>query len=136
MGAANYRWTFMIPLSGVNSLSAEQWLRHVWEDAPRALRVFLRFGWRFGLGLRLGPADESHILGWRIGAHSDAFVVVSAKSRILTAQNTLSVSSGGVRWQTDVRYQHLIGRLVWVPASLLHQRIVPWCVRRSIRSGD
>lgn len=131
---ADYRWTSSIPVSRINSASAEPLLRHVWEDAPVAVRMFLRFGWRFGLGLRLGPADSSHVLGWRIDASRDEIVVVSARSPILYAQNRLSIGDGVIRWQTDVRYEHLIGRLVWMPAALLHQRIVPWSVRRTLRA--
>jgi hypothetical protein len=96
--------------------------------------MFLRFGWRFGLGLRLGPADPSHVLGWRIDAMTDTAIVVSARSRILSATNTLTTEHNLIRWQTEVRYHHPISHLVWPAAALLHRRIVPWSVRRTIRS--
>ncbi|MCU1388314.1 MAG: hypothetical protein JWL72_1652, partial [Ilumatobacteraceae bacterium] len=58
----------------------------------------------------------------------------SARSPIISAQNTLTTVDGLIRWRTDVRYEHFIGRLIWLPAAVLHQRIVPWSVRRTIRS--
>ncbi|HQZ34986.1 MAG TPA: hypothetical protein PK020_11205 [Ilumatobacteraceae bacterium] len=134
IGVADYRWTDATRSTGADAFTAELWLRHIWEDAPKAVRVFLRCGWRFGLGLRLGPADRSHVLGWRIDGTSDAAVTVSAKSRILSAQNTITVSDDLICWQTVVHYERLIGRLLWLPASLLHQLIVPWSVRRAVRS--
>jgi hypothetical protein len=134
VGAANYCWTYTTHAPSADRLTAELWLRHIWEDGPKSVRVFLRLGWRFGLGLRLGPADSSHVLGWGIDATTNTTVAVSAKSPILRAQNTLIASGDLIRWQTDVYYENLMGRLIWRPASLLHQRIVPWSVRRSIRS--
>ena len=133
-GAADYRWTFTTSTHEAEAMTPEMWLRAVWEDAPTVMRVFLRFGWRVGLGLRLGPADSSHVLGWHIDASTDALVVVSARSPILSATNTLVARGDVLEWQTDVRFEHVIGRIVWFPASLLHQRIVPWSVRRSVRS--
>jgi hypothetical protein len=133
-GAADYRWEQSASGSGLGALTAEQWLRRVWEGAPTGQRAFLRFGWRFGLGLRLGPADPLHVLGWHIDANTDRTVVVSASSRILTATNALTVEDASIRWRTDVRYRNCVGRLVWFPAAFLHQRIVPWSVRRTTRS--
>ncbi|MEO7371157.1 MAG: hypothetical protein ABIZ69_09850 [Ilumatobacteraceae bacterium] len=133
-GADNYLWTCTVHGAGLATMTAEEWLRGVWEDAPRASRMFLRVGWRFGLGLRLGPADPSHVLGWHIDASTDQVVVVSATSFILSATNTLTVEDDLIRWQTDVSHGHVIGRLVWRAAALVHQRFVPWSVRRAIRS--
>jgi hypothetical protein len=133
-GAADYRWTHTVRGAGLAALTGEQWLRRAWEDAPSGLRVFLRFGWRFGLGLRLGPADPSHVLGWHIDACTGRTVEVSASSRILSATNTLTVEDDSICWQTDIRYRNVVGRLVWPLAALLHQRIVPWSLRRTVRS--
>lgn len=131
-GASNYHWTYTARGGGVGAVTAEQWLRRVWEDAPTVLRIFLRFGWRFGLGLRLGRADPAHVLGWHIDSKTDSAVVVSASSRILSATNTLTVEGDVIRWQTDVCFDSVFARLAWPPAALLHQRIVPWSVRRTI----
>src|SRR4051812_47227226 len=47
--------------------SSEQWGRAAWEGAPAPLRWFILAGWRFVLGLRLGPGHSAdHILGWQI----------------------------------------------------------------------
>ncbi len=133
ISAVDYHWTDTERGEGLSALSAEQWLRRVWEDAPPGLRVFLRFGWRFGLGLRLGPSDDvSYVVGWHIDSSTDRTVVVSASSRILSATNTLTAEDDMIRWETDVRFVHIVGRLVWPLAALLHQRIVPWSVRRAI----
>jgi hypothetical protein len=132
--AVDYHWTCTVSGEGLEAVTAEQWLRRVWEDAPTGLRVFLRLGWRFGLGLRLGPADPSHVLGWLIDSSTATTVVVSATSRILDATNTVTTDGDVIRWQTDVRYANGIGRLLWPPAALVHQRMVPWSVRRTIRS--
>ncbi len=133
-GVAAYHWIFIASGTDLSARTAEQWLRSVWEDAPTALRLALRFGWRFGLGLRLGPAGSAHVLGWHIDEKTDSTVVVSARSRILSATNTLTAESNSISWQTDVRYLNCLGRMVWLPAAWVHQRIVPWSVRRTIRS--
>lgn len=135
-GAPDYQWTCTVHADALGVVTAEQWLRRVWEEAPTGLRVFLRFGWRFGLGLHLGPAGPSHVLGWHIDSSTATTVVVSAKSRILSATNTVTAEDDAIRWQTEVRYSHVIGRILWPPAALVHQRIVPWSVRRTIRSRN
>jgi hypothetical protein len=130
--AADYHWAHTERGESLGAATAEQWLRRVWEESPTVLRVFLRFGWRFGLGLRLGPADPSHVLGWHIDSSTPTAVVVSASSRILAATNTVTAEDDVIRWQTDVRYESVVGRLLWPLAALVHQRIVPWSVRRTI----
>jgi hypothetical protein len=131
---ADYRWTCEVHTTDAQAVTAEWWLRAIWEGAPTALRWFLRCGWQLGLGLRLGPPDASHILGWHIKENTGKRVSVEARSRIVNASNTLTTFDDRIRWATEVGFENVLGRLVWAPARVIHQQLIPWSVRRAIRS--
>lgn len=117
------------------ALSAEEWLRAAWEDGPRHLRVVLPLAWRYGLGLRLGStSDADRILGWHVSASSPTSVTVTADSRVLSAENVVTLDRTSLRWRTAVDYKNVLGRMVWSPTSVVHQWLVPRSLRRAM--GD
>ena len=63
----DYTDSFEAPIATANDRTPEQWARAVFEHAPRPVRRLLVSGFRYGLGLRLGPRPSpEHVLGWEI----------------------------------------------------------------------
>ena len=131
---ADYEWSHEMSISTLDERTAEDWLRATWEDGPRPLRILLPFAWRYGLGLRLGSrSDPSRILGWHVAAAAPHLVTVDADSRIMRAENSVHVDRGTLRWHTVVDRKNLAGRVLWAPAGVVHQWLVPRLLRRAIR---
>ena len=94
------------------------------------MRWFIVAGWRFVLGLRLGPRNSpDHILGWRIVERRPDETVCQLRSWFLDAYNTFRLDGGQLVWSTLVVYERPLARLVWPPASLLHRPLVRIALR-------
>ncbi|MEP6625814.1 MAG: hypothetical protein ABJC79_15300 [Acidimicrobiia bacterium] len=131
---ARYEWSYEESINGATDLTAEQWLRVTWEGAPRPLRGFLPLAWKFGLGLRLGSsADPARVLGWLVARSDRDLVTIVADSWMISAENSVSRDGDRLRWQTIVTYKNVIGRTVWMPARLVHQRLIRLMMGRAIR---
>ena len=129
----DYEWTTETSVSGVAGVTPEQWLRAIWEGGPKLLRVVLPVAWKFGLGLRLGSTgDTTRILGWRIVATNPNRVTVAADSRLMVAENTVTVDDGTLQWRTNVNYTNFVGRAMWIPGRVIHQLLVPPTMRRAV----
>ncbi|MBV9952494.1 MAG: DUF2867 domain-containing protein [Acidimicrobiia bacterium] len=129
---ADFACAYEVDISPEDGRSPEQWARAAWEDSPSALRWFMRTGWRFVLGFRLGPrASPDHILGWPIVDRPPDEVVCRLRSGLLDAHNTFRRLDGVLVWSTFVRYEKPMARLVWMPASVLHRHIVRLALRRA-----
>jgi hypothetical protein len=112
--------------------SAEQWARATFEGAPRELRAFIVAGWIAVLGLRLAPrSSPDHVLGWTIATNEPDRVIIEAPFRFGTAHNLLSLEGSRVLFATFVRYEKRGGRIVWLSAAPLHQRIIPYLLGRA-----
>lgn len=130
----SYAWSFETSIEGASNLAAEDWLREVWEQGPRFLRVFLPLAWKYGLGLRLGPtSDTTRILGWHIAGSSPNVVTVEADSPLMRAENSVTVDEQRIQWNTVVTHKNLIGRVLWMPAQVIHQWLIPQSLRRAVR---
>jgi hypothetical protein len=125
-----YKDAFAIDLASA-APSAEGWARSVFEGAPVAVRWFMVVGWRFGLGLRLGPRTPEYVLGWRITGRDANSLTLEQKSWLLTAQLVCWTGNQGSMQATFVRYDSPAARWLWPTASLLHRRIVPYLLRRA-----
>jgi hypothetical protein len=124
--APDYEISFELSIGSADVRTAEGWARACFEHAPCPVRWFLVGGWRFGLGLRLGPKPStSHVLGWRIMTSSAEVVILEARSRLMTAHNLLEVRDDRVVLTTFVRYEQRAARSMWSAASPLHRFIVP-----------
>jgi len=129
---SDYCGGFAIDLPSRNEGSTEQWARTILEGAPVALRWFIVAGWRFVLGLRLGPRHSTeHILGWRITRRLHDETVLEVRSAFLTAHLVFDRDGSRLVWSTFVRYDRRIAALIWPPVSLLHRRIVPYTLARA-----
>jgi hypothetical protein len=131
---AQYASAFLLSDPRPRDLTPEQWARGAFEDPPRLWRWVLNVGWRFGLGLRLGPSNSRHhVAGWPIAASDAGSIVLAADSRILTARDVFVVSDAGVTWVTIVRFDRPMARIVWGLAAPVHHLTVPWLFRRPSR---
>jgi hypothetical protein len=54
---------------------------------------------------------------------------------LLSAENTFCTADGRVVWSTFVRYNGLLGRLVWPPLALVHRALVALLLRRAASQG-
>lgn len=126
---ADYAISFALDTSGpgpIPTLTAEDWARAVFEKCPLPVRSFLIVGWRFGLGLRLGPRPSSdHVLGWSLLSTTTDTAVIGVTSWLLTAHNVIEVTESQIRLTTIVRYDQAIARPIWTMASQLHRLAVP-----------
>ncbi|HXQ00155.1 MAG TPA: hypothetical protein VN845_08840 [Solirubrobacteraceae bacterium] len=112
-------------------MSAEQWARATWEDAPTIVRWFQMLGWRFVLGLRLAPRrslpgrSPENVLGWRMLDDRPDTVTLQARSALITGHNVVIVQESTVLWTTLVRYEQPIARPIWRLVELVHRIVLP-----------
>ncbi|HEX5265366.1 MAG TPA: DUF2867 domain-containing protein [Acidimicrobiales bacterium] len=132
VGEANFACAYAVDIAADDDRTSEEWAREAWEGAPAPMRWFMVLGWRFVLGLRLGPRGSmDHILGWRIVASRPDATACELRSRFLQAYNTFVKDSGRLVWSTLVFYERLSARLIWPPVSLLHRPLVRMALRRA-----
>lgn len=116
--------------------TAEQWIRAVFEGAPRPARLFLVAGWRGALRLRLGRLrDSDHVLGWRIEGADTRLIRLSAPSPMLAAELLLSATDTTAILTTSVSFTRRPARLLWAMALPIHRRIVPYLMWRASRTS-
>src|SRR4249919_849628 len=86
VGAEPRHWDYAdaFECASTESRPAEQWARATLEHGPRALLLFVGFGWRYVLRLRLGPTNsEQHVAGWPIVLRTAETVVLEVESGML-----------------------------------------------------
>ncbi|MCM3925080.1 hypothetical protein ND748_25865 [Frankia sp. AiPs1] len=115
---------------------AEGWIRAVLEGAPAPVRWFLRAGWQFGLGLRLGPVSSPrHVLGWPIVAREPNVVRLATDSPLVSAELVLRVRPAAISLTTSVTFTRRAARLLWTAALPLHRLSVPRLLRRAVAAS-
>ncbi|HZS79281.1 MAG TPA: DUF2867 domain-containing protein [Ktedonobacteraceae bacterium] len=125
--STDYRVTFEVPISKMDTRTAEQWVRAIFEDAPRPVRWFLLLGWRGVLGLRLGPrASPDHILGWQIVSRDPREVRLELHSALMKFQQTWHLSNSTAVWSTIVSYKKPLARPLWAVVGVIHRQMVPY----------
>ena len=83
----------------------------MFEEAPALLRPILVFGWRVGLGLRLGPQrSPDYVLGWSMTGAGPDTVTLEAESRLLRARDVVVVDESSVTWVTRVWFERPVAR--------------------------
>ena len=134
----DYTDAFEADTSSARPRSPEQWARATFEDAPAAMRWFLRASWRAGLGLRLGPRrSPDHVLGWRILDRATDSVTLEVRSWFLHCHLVFWLDGTKLLFSTSIRYKRKIGAVIWPPASILHRRIVPYALQHAVsRAGS
>ena len=130
--SADFACAYAVEIRPGDGRSSEQWARVAWEGASAPMRWFIVAGWRFVLGLRLGPRNSpDYILGWQIVERRPDETVCRLQSWFLHAYNTFRLDGGRLVWSTLVVYERPIARLVWPPVSLLHRPMVRIALRRA-----
>lgn len=128
----DYRVAFEVPTDRTDTRTPEQWARAVFESAPRPVRWFLLLGWRWVLGLRLGPRSSSdHVLGWRIAETAPEAVRLELRSALMTTQLILRVASSKAVLTTHVYYTRRLAHPLWAAVSLIHQQMIPYLLGRA-----
>ncbi len=127
LAGADRAIVYELAAGDARSMSAEQWARATWEGAPTIVRWFLRFGWRFFVGLQLAPGrSPTHVLGWRIVDDRPDTVTLQAPSALITGHNVVIVQESSVLWTTLVRYEQPIARPIWRLVELVHRIVLPY----------
>ncbi|MFB9831369.1 DUF2867 domain-containing protein [Actinoallomurus acaciae] len=130
----DYASSFEISTPQADARSPEQWARALFEEAPRALRLFLVFGWRTALGLRLGPRPSAdHVLGWRIIATTSDATVLALDSPLITGHNVLEIKDSRILFSTFVRYEHWAAKAIWAMVAPIHHKTIPFLLRHATR---
>jgi hypothetical protein len=134
-GRSDYASAFRLSTARARNRTPELWARAVFEQAPALLRPILVFGWRVGLGLRLGPRPSpGFVLGWSVRSAGPDTVTLGAESRLLRAQNLVVVDESSVTWVTLVRFERPLARPIWAVTSVVHHRVIPYLLGRAARS--
>jgi hypothetical protein len=133
---SDYQVTFETERPEGSSASAEDWIRAIFEAAPRAMRWFLLVGWA-AIGCRLRPRrSSSRVLGWEIERASPELIVtvVSAWTG-LTSRLVVSVEGPGVTLSSFVKFtgRGPLARTVWAATVPLHERILPHLLTEATR---
>jgi hypothetical protein len=135
LGRPDYASAFRLATPRARVRTPELWARAVFEDAPALLRPVLVFGWRVGLGLRLGPrSSPGYVLGWSMSGIGPDTVTLGAESRLLRARNVVVVDESSVTWVTLVRFERPVARRIWAVTSVVHHRAIPYLLGRAARS--
>lgn len=133
----DYAGAFEVTISQGDDRSPEQWSRSVFESTPTAIRRLVVFGWRFVLGLRLGPRlSPDYVAGWRIRDVRPGVITLEVGSWLMTAYKEIRVASGNVRVSTFVRYRRGLGRAVWMLVTPVHHRTEPYLLGYAARHRD
>jgi hypothetical protein len=123
----DYASAFEVSIPEEDERSPERWARAVFEDTPTAMRWFVEFGWRFVLGLRLGPRSDSNLVsGWRVQATQSGVLILEAQSGLLTATKEIRIAHGTVCVSTFVRYNRRLGRVIWTLITPVHHHTEPY----------
>ena len=134
LAGADRAITYELAADDARSMSAEQWARANWEDAPTIIRWFLTLGWRFVLGLRLAPGrSPTNVLGWRITDDHPDTLTLQARSALITGHNVVVVQESTLLWTTLVRYEQPIARPIWRLVELVHRIVLPYTLTHATK---
>jgi Protein of unknown function (DUF2867) len=124
--APDFASAFEVAISQPNDRSSEDWARTVFEQAPRALRSFVLFGWRYVLGLRLAPVGTpDQVAGWRVVDRQPDAITLEARSRLMTARKVVRLKSSQLLVTTFVQYDRPMARMLWPVVVPIHHRTEP-----------
>jgi hypothetical protein len=129
-GDADYADAFTASTPKASSHSPEHWARYVLEGASLPMRMFLRLGWRFGLGFPL--ARRNAVLGWPIVAQSTDWIVLEQRSWLFCVALLMRATDGQLTWATRVKYSSPVSHGAWLLVGLLHRRYAPLALRRAV----
>ncbi|WP_138733040.1 DUF2867 domain-containing protein [Modestobacter excelsi] len=112
----------------------EQWARAMFGDVPSPAEQLI---WRGVLGFRLSRGrSPATVGGWRIGGRGTDWIRLETASWFLSATMLVQTGDDAVTWTTCLRFDRLLGRAVWAPASAVHRRLVPGVLRAAAARLD
>jgi hypothetical protein len=112
--------------------TAEHCARAMFGDVPDLAE---RFIWRVLLGMRLSPGKSPKtVAGWRIAARGEDWIRLEARSWFLTGNLVIRVTTQQLFLATFLRYDRMLGRLVWPPLSIVHRRLAPGLLRDTAKT--
>ena len=129
MDAADSVDVFAVDTPRAADTPAEEWARAALEQGAGAAGQVL---WRGVLGLRLHRTAES-VGGWAIVARGERWIRLEASSWFMTAHVVVYVYDERLVVATLVRYDRLLGGIVWPLAAILHRRAVPVLLRGAVK---
>ena len=128
---------FEVAIAPGDNRTPEQWARSVFENAPAVIRSFVEFGWRYILGLRLGPrSSPEHVSGWTVRDTGPGVIRLEVHSWLLTATKEIQVANSTVRISTVVRYERRLGRVVWTLVTPVHYLTEPYLLGHAASRQD
>ncbi|WP_121436842.1 DUF2867 domain-containing protein [Actinomadura pelletieri] len=128
MPDADYADMFTVPTT--LDATPEQWARAMFGDVPNAGE---RLIWRGLLGLRLARGrSPKTVAGWRIAERGDGWIRLEAASWFVRADLVVRTADGRVSLITFLRYDRLLGRLLWPAMSAVHRRLAPGLLRDTV----
>lgn len=131
-GEHDFACAYEIAVDPRDRRATEEWARAAWEGAPTPLRWFMLAGWRFVLGLHLGPRPSpDHILGWQVIERDSDRTVCQLRSGFLSAVNLFRIADDRFIWSTFVTYDRPLARIIWPPVSVIHRVLVRSALRRA-----
>jgi hypothetical protein len=137
---SDYEVAFAISCSNGPRLSAEQWIRAIFEGAPRGMRWFLIVGWT-AITCRLKPRrSPTRVLGWHIEDVTQNELVLVARAWVgLVSRLVVAVDVDTVRLASFVRFTGpvaAVARMVWAGTTPLHERILPSLLTSAARRNQ
>jgi hypothetical protein len=126
---ADYTDTYTAGVPDVSSRTPQDWARRVLEGASLPMRVFLRLGWRYGLGFPLTRTNS--VLGWPVVAESTGSVSLEQQSWLFGVVLLMCTGDGELTWTTSVTYRSRLSRPVWSVVGPIHRRFAPRALRRA-----
>lgn len=137
LGRSDYASAFEVTIGEGDGRSPEQWARAVFEGAPTAIRWFVVFGWRYVLGLRLGPrSSPDYVAGWRVRDSRPGLINLEVHSWLLTADKEIRVAGDSVRMSTFVHYRRGLGRAIWTLVTPVHHHTEPYLLGYAASQRD
>jgi hypothetical protein len=138
--ACDYESAFAIERPRNSTGSAEQWLRAVFEDAPRALRWFLIVGWTaLTCRLRLRAAP-SRVLGWQVEQATPDTALISVRAWVgLASYVAVAVDADEITLASFVHYAGpaaSVARALWTGAIPLHERTLRYLLTSAARRNQ
>ncbi|SNY31454.1 hypothetical protein [Paractinoplanes atraurantiacus] len=117
-------------------LSAEAWARRILEGSSWSQRAKMLAAWRL-LGVGLAPLKApGQVLGWRIQRSDPEVVVLAVRAAAgCSVRLVLRAEPGRVTHAMLVRYDTVLGRLVWTRFAPAHRRFYVDLLDRARRAG-
>jgi hypothetical protein len=126
---ADYTDSFTALTPAALTHSPRDWARRVLEGASLPMRIFLRLGWRYGLGFP--PAKADAVLGWPVVTESDGLIELEQGSWLFCVVLLMCTVDGQLTWTTRVTYRSRLSPAAWAVVGLIHRRFAPRALRRA-----